>query len=365
MRPPTLPARPGHEKLETGRLARAQDGLGRVVPADAGDRAAAAGARRRTAAPVRGRSGRPTPARACPVAPGSTPTASPGRRGRRDRRASPARTRGPAGSSRRCTAGPRRPWRGTTRAARPAGRRARRSRGRPPCPSSAGSSTRRARPGCAGRRTRGRAGSTRPSRIDRSVRVGHTNEPGIVPGTRPTEASAYAASMVEYSWPTCRVPANATAGSMPVLSLGSRSRRKLTCSCAPSGFISRSSGSPIRMCSTHGATFASTKRDWTVCGPDASCHVTSARSSPARIALTPALVRISAPARVGGRGEAVGQRAHAADRHRAGHPSRCPSSSRGTRGSGAGRRRSSRRTCRGARRRRRPRGRCRRRTGAR
>ena len=42
---------------------------------------------------------------------------------------------------------------------------------------------------------------------------------------------------------------------MPDLSRGSRSSSRLILSWAPSGFVSGSSGSPSRMCSTHGATF--------------------------------------------------------------------------------------------------------------
>ena len=63
-------------------------------------------------------------------------------------------------------------------------------------------------------------------------------------------------------------------------------------------------GSPSRICSTQGATSASANRAPTVwdCWP--SWKVTSAPSSPPRIALTPTSVRISAPASVAHRASA-------------------------------------------------------------
>ena len=88
------------------------------------------------------------------------------------------------------------------------------------------------------------------------------------------------------------------AGSMPDLSLGSRSSRKLTWIWEPSGFISMSSGSPIRMCSTHGATLARTNLVLMEYAAPASSQMTSARSSSTRIERTPALRRMSAPARI-------------------------------------------------------------------
>ncbi len=131
----------------------------------------------------------------------------------------------------------------------------------------------------------------------------HTSE-GIVVGSRPCRASSYAVWSCEYADPTCSVPAKATLGSMPDLSRGSRSSSRLILSWAPSGFVSGSSGSPSRMCSTHGATFASTNLASTVAGPPAVSKSISLRSSPARIAETPAPTRISAPADAAARASA-------------------------------------------------------------
>ena len=104
-------------------------------------------------------------------------------------------------------------------------------------------------------------------------------------------------------------------GRSPDFSRGSRSSRKLILSCAPSGLVSGSAGSPSRIRSTHGATLASTNRAPTVCEVLPSCQVTSAPPSSPRIALTPAEVTISAPGLGRGPGQRVGDRAHAADRH--------------------------------------------------
>ena len=92
------------------------------------------------------------------------------------------------------------------------------------------------------------------------------------------------------------MPANATSGSAPDFSAGSRSSRKLILSCEPDGLVSASSPSPSRIRSTHGATPASTRRPVTECWRSPSCQTTSAPSGPGVIALTPAPVRISAPA---------------------------------------------------------------------
>ena len=162
----------------------------------------------------------------------------------------------------------------------------------------------------------------------------HTSE-GIVAGSRPAAPRRTPSGAGEYAEPTCSVPAKATAGSMPDLSRGSRSSSRLIFSCAPSGFVSGSSGSPSRMCSTHGATFASTNRASTVAGPPAVSKSISLSSSPARIAETPAPTRISAPGRRGRPGQRVAERAHAAQRAPAARRCRGRSAGRGSSGSGS------------------------------
>ena len=134
---------------------------------------------------------------------------------------------------------------------------------------------------------------------------------------------------------------------------------------APSGLVSGSGSPPSRIRSTHGATFASTRRACTVCDRVPSCQVTSAPSSEAEIELTPAPVTTSAPARVGRGEQAVGHRAHAAHRHPPLAGAVADQVVEEARGSGPATARSCRRRCRSARRWRPRRARCRRGSGAR
>ncbi len=67
---------------------------------------------------------------------------------------------------------------------------------------------------------------------------------------------------------------------------------------APAGLVLRSSSSPSRIFSTHGATPESTRRAVTLRVVMPSCQPTSAPSGLVRIELTPAPVTISAPAEV-------------------------------------------------------------------